>query len=61
MLGQMGGRQTLVTNTVWTAVLVCEQGAKQRKLDLKVAAADARLWWEKRQVPLRATPRAGRG
>jgi hypothetical protein len=37
-------------------ILVCEEGAKLRNLDLKIAAADARHWWETGQVPLRATP-----
>ena len=39
-------------------VLVCEQGAKLRNLDLKVAAADAAHWWATGKVPLRATPSA---
>lgn len=38
-------------------ILVCEQGAKRRNLDLAVAAADARHWWQTGEVPLRATPR----
>ena len=37
-------------------VLVCEQGAKLRGLDLKVAAADAALWWSEGKAPLRPTP-----
>ncbi len=37
-------------------ILVCEQGAKLRNLDLNVASADARYWWETGKVPLRATP-----
>ncbi len=37
-------------------ILVCEEGAKLRNLDLKVAAADAKHWWETGLVPLRATP-----
>lgn len=40
-------------------ILVCEQGAKLRGLDLEIAAADARHWWETGQVPLRPTPLAG--
>lgn len=39
-------------------ILVCEQGAKLRNLDLKVAATDAKHWWETGKVPLRATPTA---
>jgi hypothetical protein len=37
-------------------ILVCEQGAKLRNLDLEVAAADAKYWWETGKVPLRTTP-----
>ncbi len=40
-------------------ILVCEQGAKLRNLDLEVAAADAKYWWKNGKVPLRATPLAG--
>jgi tetratricopeptide (TPR) repeat protein len=39
-------------------VLSCEQGAKLRDLDLEVAAADAKRWWETGKVPLRPTPLA---
>jgi hypothetical protein len=42
-------------------ILVCEQGAKLRNLDLEVAGADARHWWRTGQVPLRATPTPGPG
>ena len=37
-------------------VLVCEEGARLRGLDLEVAAADAKHWWETGMVPLRETP-----
>jgi len=37
-------------------ILVCEQGAKLRNLDLEIAGADAKHWWATGQVPLRATP-----
>jgi len=37
-------------------ILMCEQGAKLRGLDLEVAAADAKYWWETGLVPLRVTP-----
>jgi hypothetical protein len=40
-------------------ILVCEQGAKLRNLDLEVAAADAKYWWKTGKAPLRATPLAG--
>jgi hypothetical protein len=37
-------------------ILVCEQGAKARNLDLQVAGEDAKRWWRTGRVPLRATP-----
>lgn len=40
-------------------ILVCEQGAKNRNLNLEVAAEDARRWWQTGKVPLRATPLKG--
>ena len=39
-------------------ILVCEQGAKLRHLDLEVAGADAKHWWLTGKVPLRPTPSA---
>ncbi len=39
-------------------VLVCKQGARQRNLDLDIAAEDAKQWWESHIAPLRATPLA---
>src|SRR4030042_4890790 len=41
-------------------ILVCKQGAKLRGLDLEIAEADAKHWWETGQVPLRVTPLARR-
>ena len=41
---------------VASPILVCEEGAKLRGLDLEVAAADAKHWWETGLAPLRATP-----
>ena len=32
-------------------ILVCEKVAKLRNLDLKIAADDARIWWETGKVP----------
>ena len=40
-------------------ILVCEQGARKRNLNLQIAAADAQHWWKTGQVPLRATPIQG--
>jgi hypothetical protein len=62
-MARMGrpGAIVLGGKNVGFPVLVCEQGAKLRKLDLGVAAADARVWWDMGLVPLRATPRAVEG
>lgn len=49
-LGAVSGKES------YCPILLCEQAAKKRKLDLKVAARDAKLAWEKGTVPLRATP-----
>jgi hypothetical protein len=37
-------------------ILMCEQGARLRGIDLEVAATDAKYWWETGLAPLRATP-----
>jgi len=37
-------------------MLICEQAAIRRNLDIEVAANDAREWWETGKVPLRITP-----
>ena len=39
-------------------VLVCEEGARLRGLNLRIAGADAKHWWRTGEVPLRATPLA---
>jgi hypothetical protein len=39
-------------------VLVCQQGAELRRIDMEVAAEDAKRWWETGKVPLRPTPKA---
>lgn len=49
----------LFDQNVATSTLMCEQGARKRGLDLDVAAADAKYWWETGLIPLRATPLAG--
>ncbi len=41
-------------------IFVCEQGAKRRDLDLEIAGADAKHWWNTGKVPLRATPILGK-
>jgi|GEM_PF-1379080 len=57
---RMGG-MVMFDPSMITSILVCEQGARARGLDLATAAADARHWWLTHKVPLRATPLAGRG
>jgi hypothetical protein len=58
MSARMGS--TIVAGSgVFAPVLMCEQGARKRGLDLEVAAADAKHWWQTGQVPLRITPLAG--
>jgi TM2 domain-containing membrane protein YozV len=44
---------------MFSSTLMCEQGARNRGLDLEVAAADAKHWWETGLCPLRPTPLAG--
>ena len=43
---------------VFAPILMCEQGARKRGIDLKVAAADAKHWWQTGKVPLRVTLKA---
>jgi hypothetical protein len=54
---QLGGF-IMAGSGVFAPILMCEQGARRRGIDLKVAAADAKHWWQTGEVPLRATPRA---
>lgn len=58
---QAAGKETVVIwdSTPGIPVLMCEQGARLRNLDLKRAAIDAKYWWETGRVPLRVTPLAG--
>jgi hypothetical protein len=37
-------------------ILMCEQAVKRRGIDMQVAAADAKHWWETGLVPVRPTP-----
>jgi hypothetical protein len=53
------GAMMVATAGVFAPILMCEQGARKRGLDLDVATADARHWWETGMVPLRPTPLAG--
>ena len=54
----MGGGMVMFAPNTFAPILMCEQGARKRGLDLEVAAADARHWWKTGLVPLRATPLA---
>ena len=40
-------------------ILMCEVGARNRKLELEISQEDAKRWWATGQVPFRPTPRAG--
>jgi hypothetical protein len=44
----------------YSPIMGCKQAATLRGLDLNVAAADAKYWWETGLVPLRATPLVSR-
>jgi hypothetical protein len=43
----------------YAPLLLCQDCAKRRGLDLEVAAAHARHCWETGMVPFRATPQPG--
>ena len=54
---QQGGKTAVVLDpTIYKAILICEEAAKRRRLNLQVAAADAKYAWETAQAPLRPTP-----
>ncbi len=52
------GMMVIFDPSVSMPILMCEQGARKRGLDMEVAAADARYWWEHHKAPLRPTPLA---
>lgn len=54
----MFGGMALFGPGVLAPILMCEQGARKRGIDLQVAADDARHWWQTGMAPLRPTPRA---
>jgi len=56
---RLGGGVMMFDQNILAPILMCEQGARKRGLDLEVAAADAKYWWETGLVPLRQTPLAG--
>jgi len=45
-----------VKNTIYP-VIMCEQAARKRNLDLAIARKDAKHWWSHNQLPLRVTPK----
>jgi hypothetical protein len=60
MQQKMGATMMTATSGVFMPIVMCEQGARKRGIDLAVAAADAKHWWETGLVPLRPTPMAGK-
>jgi len=58
LLGKMGsaGFVRFLPPGTSSPILVCEQGARLRRLDLEVAANDATHWWKTGLVPFRPTP-----
>lgn len=46
----------LDTQGIAIPILICEQGARKRGLDLEIAAADAKDWRDTGLVPLRPLP-----
>lgn len=48
----------LVPSSLTSPLVMCELGAALRGVDLDVAAADAKLWWETNLAPLRPTPQS---
>lgn len=56
---RLGGGGVTFDQNVFAPILVCEQAARKRGLDLEVAAADANYWWKTGLVPLQPTPLAG--
>ncbi len=54
----MGGRITLAPDLTG-AMMLCATCAKAKKLDLEIAAADAKHLYETERAPLRATPLEG--
>jgi len=54
--GQVG--RAILTSSLTSPLIMCELGAALRGIDLAVAAADAKLWWETNLAPLRPTPKS---
>lgn len=58
-MSRRSGTMMMFTSGIIAPVLVCERGARKRGLDMAIAAADAKYWWETGKAPLRPTPMAG--
>jgi hypothetical protein len=58
LIEDSGALVTILPMHEVNAVLLCRQSARILGIDLIVAAADAKYWWESGKVPLRATPTA---
>ncbi len=54
-------RGEYVSVTAYEPVIVCEEAAHSRNLDLRTAAEDAKRWWNEGIAPLRPTPKAAGG
>lgn len=48
----------IVDSSVHNPILMCEQCARKRGLDMKTASEDAALAWRRGRLPLRATPKS---
>jgi len=55
-MARQSGARSFIKVFVINPILMCEQGARLRGLDLDIAGADAKHWWETGLVPLRPTP-----
>lgn len=58
-IGRERNQMIMLGPGIASPILMCEQGARKRGLDLKAAAADAKHWWETGKAPLRVTPLEG--
>lgn len=61
MRQDLGAAGVMFTDLRPVPLLICETAAKKRGLDLAVAAADAKHFWETGRAPLRPTPLASEG
>jgi len=55
-MGVKGYSNIRAVKEMFFPILMCEQGAKLRGINLDTAATDAKHWWETGLVPLRPTP-----